>query len=369
MNQALIDKRQESAFGERELYNNVYLVAPGVWRLKDIFVNMYLIQDPDSDSWILVDTGLKSSATKIKKMIGEVQDPGSVPKAIVLTHGHFDHIGSLKQLTDEWNTTVYAHKLEMPYITGRSSYPPPDPNVGGGLMSTFSFAFPKGPIDIHDYVQELPEDGSVPGLPAWNWIHTPGHAPGHISLFREKDGVLVAGDAFVTTRQESIFSVMSQKKEICGPPKYFTPDWGSAARSVKALAALEPNVVTTGHGHAMYGNQARHGLHKLAREFWQLGMPGTGRYVNEPALFNEDGPTYIPGKKGGLVLRLLAAGVILAAGVYLYRRRQRKVGATLMTISTQVFTGEPATAKTAAVSSVLAATLAPILGWIRRKAH
>jgi glyoxylase-like metal-dependent hydrolase (beta-lactamase superfamily II) len=361
MNQALVDQRQESAFGERELYNNVYLVAPGVWRLKDIFVNMYLIQDPDADSWILVDTGLKTSAHKIKKMIGEVLDPGSVPKAIVLTHGHFDHVGSLRALTDEWNTTVYAHKLEMPYLTGKASYPPPDPNAGGGLLSTFSFAFPKGPIDVHDHIQELPDDGSVPGIPGWKWIHTPGHAPGHISLFREKDGVLVAGDAFVTTKQESIFSVMAQKRQICGPPKYFTPDWGSAARSVKALAALEPNVVTTGHGHALYGNDARHGLHKLAREFWQLGMPGTGRYVNEPAQFNEDGPTYIPKKKGGLLLRLLAAGALLAAGIYLYKRRQKKLGATLMTSSLQVLTGAAPAAATTAASSPMAA-IAPILG-------
>jgi hypothetical protein len=63
-----------------------------------------------------------------------------------------------------------------------------------------------------------------------------GHAPGHISLYRQRDGVLLTGDAFVTTKQESAISVILQTREISGPPKYFTYNWGSATRSVRGLA-------------------------------------------------------------------------------------------------------------------------------------
>ncbi|HWJ25652.1 MAG TPA: MBL fold metallo-hydrolase [Flavisolibacter sp.] len=326
MDRALVDKREASAMAERMLFDHIYSVAPGVWRMKDVFVNVYIIQSTDSPEFVLVDTGLKSSSLKIKKMIAEVIEPGAVPNAIIMTHGHFDHRGSLQQLADEWHVPVYCHHMEIPYLTGKASYPPPDPTVGGGMMASLAFVYPKKPINAQEHIRELPEDGSVPGLHEWRWIYTPGHTPGHISLFRERDGVLIAGDAFVTTRQESVFSVMTQKRVVCGPPKYFTPDWGAAARSVKELEALEPNVIATGHGHAMYGDEARKGLHKLSREFWKMGMPDKGRYVKEPALFNDEAPTYVPSPRTAYtVTRLVAAAALIALGVILLKSRQRRL--------------------------------------------
>lgn len=359
MNRTLADKRELSATEERELSRNVFLVAPGVWRMKDIFVNVFIIQNREGTGWVLVDTGLKTSAAKIKKMVEEIfSATGSRPKAIVMTHGHFDHRGSLLQLADEWGTPVYCHHQERPYLTGKASYPPPDPSVGGGLMALFSFIFPKKPINAERHLRELPEDGTVPELEDWRWMHTPGHTPGHISLFRERDGVMIAGDAFVTTVQESVLSVMTQKKIIWGPPKYFTPDWGAAARSVKELAALEPNVIATGHGQAMYGDEARKALHKLAREFWQRGIPAQGRYVKEPARFDENGvPTYIPEPKGTMAVRLLGAAALLIIGYLIYKQRKQggfvqkklteKLGKTLMAGSMEVL-GASAPASAAA---------------------
>ncbi len=81
-------------------------------------------------------------------------------------------------------------------------------------MTYLSFSDPKAPINVEQYMSELPEDGTIPELQDWRWVHTPGHTPGHISLFREKDGVLVAGDAIVTTKAESAYSVMLQSKNI-----------------------------------------------------------------------------------------------------------------------------------------------------------
>ena len=52
-----------------------------------------------------------------------------------------------------------------------------------------------GHVRNSSHVQALPEDGSVPFLDEWMWIATPGHTPGHISLFRDDGRVLVAGDA------------------------------------------------------------------------------------------------------------------------------------------------------------------------------
>lgn len=334
MDRKLAEQREISATAERQIIDNIYAIAPGVWRMKDVFVNVFVIESQEQPGWVLVDTGLKSSHNKIKKLVAEAIEPGAAPQAIIMTHGHFDHRGSLQHLADEWNVPIYCHHMEIPYLTGKASYPPPDATVGGGMMASIAFVYPKGPIDVENHLRELPEDGSLPHLPDWKWIHTPGHTPGHISLFREKDGVLIAGDAVVTTKQESVFSVMTQKKIVSGPPKYFTPDWGAAARSVKQLAALEPNIIASGHGHALYGETARKELHKLSREFWRLGMPQHGRYVSEPALFNEDGPTYVPPSRRNFVaLKIVAATTLAVIGFMLYRKKQKKLGKAMMTAS------------------------------------
>ncbi|MGZ5287391.1 MAG: MBL fold metallo-hydrolase, partial [Flavisolibacter sp.] len=324
MNRTLVDRRETSATEERLLSKNTWLVAPGVWRLKDIFVNVYIIQDREATGWVMVDAGLRTAASKVRALVAELFGNGSKARAIIMTHGHFDHRGSLLELAEEWSVPVYCHHMEKPYLSGIASYPPPDPSVGGGAMSILSFAYPKGPINAEAFLKDLPDQGSIEELEEWKWIHTPGHTPGHISLFREKDGVLISGDAFVTTAQESLIAVATQKKHVNGPPKYFTPDWGSAARSVRELAALEPNVIASGHGQAMYGDTARKQLHKLSREFWRLGMPASGRYVKEPAEFDENGiPVHIPKHSGNMIKKIAFAAALFALG-YLIHKQQKK---------------------------------------------
>lgn len=161
-------------------------------------------------------------------------------------------------------------------------------------MSALSGLYPTGPINVGGWLKALPEDGSVPGMPGWRWIHTPGHSPGHISLWREADRTLIAGDAFITTNQESAYAVAVQKPELHGPPMYFTPDWLQARRSVEQLASLVPEVVVTGHGPALHGPEMRAALEKLAREFERIAVPEHGRYVLNPAKADETGVTYLP---------------------------------------------------------------------------
>lgn len=276
------------------LTSPVFTVAPGVWGRKELFVNYYMIQDQSTGAWALVDAGLKWSASHIRAMAKELFGEGTKPAAIILTHGHFDHVGALSTLIEEWNVPVYAHNLELPYLSGKSSYPPADPTVGGGLMAAMSWAYPKGPINIQDYLRPLPTDNSVPGFADWKYIHTPGHSPGHISLFRESDRVLIAGDAFVTTKAESALFALTSMKHLSGPPKYFTCNWASAELSVIKLAALDPEVAATGHGVCMRGEELRGALKNLSSNFKALALPDEGRYLNEPAVANEQGVLFLP---------------------------------------------------------------------------
>ncbi len=233
--------------------------------------------------WVLVDAGLPGMSGMIIRSAESRFGRNAPPAAIVLTHGHFDHVGSLRSLAEHWNVPIYAHVLEHPYLNGTSSYPPSDPTVGGGMMSWTAPLLPRGPINVSNRLHPLPEDGSVPGMPGWTWLHTPGHAPGHVSFWRESDRSLIVGDAFITTAQESAYAVATQEPELHGPPKYFTPDWEAAADSVRRLAELEPELVISGHGRAMRGPAMREALHKLATGFEQIAVPPRGRYVGHPA--------------------------------------------------------------------------------------
>ncbi len=278
------DSRQDDATHE---------IAPDLAYRRLAIVNVVFVGRPGAGDreWVLIDAGVMGTTGLIRGAAAERFGPESRPAAIVMTHGHFDHVGALEELSEDWQAPVYAHALERPYLDGSASYPPPDPSVGGGLMSLLSPLYPRGPVNVGGRLETLPADGSVPFMPGWRWLHTPGHTPGHVSLWREADRTVIAGDAFITTRQESAYAVAVQKPELHGPPMYFTSDWRTARSSVELLASLEPELAITGHGAAMRGADMREALHALARDFDRVAVPEQGRYVENPARA-EDGSAY-----------------------------------------------------------------------------
>lgn len=258
-----------------------------------VLVNVVFYGPPDAGDrgWVLIDAGIPATKGRIKETAEARFGAGARPSAIVLTHGHFDHVGVLEDLAEEWDVPVYAHPLEKPYLDGSAAYPAPDPSVGGGLMARISPLYPTKPVDVSGRLHLLPDDGAVPPMKGWRWVHTPGHSPGHISLWREADRTLVIGDAFVTTAQESAYAVAMQEPELHGPPMYLTVDWDAARASVQALAGLAPERVITGHGRPLQGPEMRRALDTLARDFDIIALPESGRYVERPARV-EDGSAY-----------------------------------------------------------------------------
>lgn len=302
--------------------SGAFHVADQVHGLLQTMVNCFFVgpQNAGDRQWALVDAAMSWSAGSIRHVAAELFGRQSRPAAIILTHGHFDHVGSVERLARQWDAPIYAHELEIPYLTGRSSYPPPDPSVGGGVAFLSRF-LPRGPIDLSGRVHTLPADGTVPGMPGWRWIPTPGHAPGHVSLFREQDRVLLAGDAFVTQRQETLWGVLTRWPEVRRPPAYFTPDWEQARQSVQRLAALRPETAATGHGRPLHGEPLRRGLANLLERWNEVALPAHGRYIHQAAETNEGGfVSAPPPAMDRQVLALLGIGVAVGAAVLLSRR-------------------------------------------------
>lgn len=255
-------------------------ILPDLYQYTIQIVNIVLYGEPQMKDFVLIDAGMPKSADEIISVVEERYGSKSRPKAIILTHGHFDHVGGIIELIERWGVPVYAHTLEIPFLSGKQNYPEPDPTVNNGLVAKMSPIFPNEAINLGGNLKVLPSDGSVPFMAGFRWIHTPGHSPGHISLFREKDKVLIAGDAFVTVKQESLYKVITQTKEISGPPQYFTTDWSDARASIEKLAILKPSVAITGHGLPMKGEELTSNLKKLVDDFEQIALPKQGKYLN-----------------------------------------------------------------------------------------
>ncbi len=295
-------------------------VADGIGRLTTVFVNLYAVDLPGG-GWVLVDTGLPGLAWYVQQAAQSRYGSSARPEAIVLTHGHFDHAGNAKELASAWNVPVYARTLEMPYLKGRSDYAPQDPTPGGALCFLSRF-FPRTGINLGDRIVALPVDGSIPPMPGWRWLPTPGHTSGHVSLFRESDRCLIAGDALATTDLDAWSTQFTWPRELSRPPTPFTPDWESARTSIRTLANLQPRTIAAGHGLPVVGDDLDLGLIELAT---LMPEPEGGRYAHRPAEYAPDGslalvPPPVPDPLPRNLM-LAAAGAGVALGVVLMLRK------------------------------------------------
>ncbi|PGO57294.1 MBL fold metallo-hydrolase [Bacillus thuringiensis] len=136
----------------------------------------------DDEMAVLIDTGFPGQIEDIQVEMEKVGVSFDKLKVVILTHQDIDHIGSLPELLQRCrsNIKVYAHELDKPYIEGDL------PLWKDGNIENR----PKGKVsDTVIDGQELPYCGGILIL------HTPGHTPGHISLYLKQSKILVAGDS------------------------------------------------------------------------------------------------------------------------------------------------------------------------------
>jgi len=136
----------------------------------------------DQEMAVLIDTGCPGQMKDLLVAMDQHGVSYEKLKVVILTHQDIDHIGSLPELVQHCgeNIKVYAHELDKPYIEGEL------PLLKDGHIANP----PKGKVDelLNDN-QELPYCGGI------HVIHTPGHTPGHISLYLKQSKILVAGDS------------------------------------------------------------------------------------------------------------------------------------------------------------------------------
>ncbi|QIN80514.1 MBL fold metallo-hydrolase [Rubrobacter marinus] len=210
------------------------LVAEGVYRVDAIglsnAINMLLLEN--DDGWTLVDTGVGSSAGRVR---GALEALGSGPedlKRIFITHHHDDHTGGLKGIL-EWapRAEVGATPHEAEVISGRRAL---DPQSNAFLRYMSRGAEPPSvPVG-----KVLREGDLVSGF---RLISTPGHTLGHVSLLRDADGLLFTADAFGRLPLKLRVGV---RKAFCADPPL-------ARSSAAKLLGEEFATVILAHGSVM----------------------------------------------------------------------------------------------------------------------
>lgn len=223
--------------------------APSVFRLRLRWSNVYILGD---DNFIVIDAGTARDKIPLSRILQRHFSSRRCAE-IWLTHAHPDHAGSAAFLTRRLKTTVAAHKSEQPFLERRQLY------GADNWMQKFVFGlgaliWPVRSVRIHHALH----DGEVLPTAAGDWrvIHTPGHTHGHVAFFRERDRVLIAGDAVLTILP------WTRRTGLTLPLRIFTRDAEQSHASLRKLAALEPRVLLCGHGEPLL-NAAKQ-LHNLA---------------------------------------------------------------------------------------------------------
>jgi glyoxylase-like metal-dependent hydrolase (beta-lactamase superfamily II) len=214
-------------------------------RLGDDIVNSYLVVE--SGLVTIVDAGVPGYWNLVPDVLAEMGRTLEDVRAIVLTHGHSDHIGFAERARRERGWPVSVHELDAALARGEV----PNPAKGAGtsmrirsLLGFVAWSARRGALrQLHLGAVSTFGDGAtldVPGAP--RVIHVPGHTPGSAALFIEKDHTLFVGDALAT------YAVTNG---VRGPQiAPFSADRDEAVSSLARLENLDAQYVLPGHGAA-----------------------------------------------------------------------------------------------------------------------
>lgn len=222
-------------------------VVDGIHMVDDAYVNWFLVEE--GRELTVVDTGHPSSWKSLQHALSQLRrSPGDI-EAVVLTHGHFDHMGFARRAHDEFGLAVWAHERETPvvrhpwrYDHERSRIPYFARHPGFVRIFTAMGAagalWVKGLDEVHTYAPG--EELDAPGRP--RVIFTPGHTHGHCSLAFPDRGAVIAGDAIVTLNP---YTAAEGPQIVAGAA---TADSTGALASLDALAATRAGTLLCGHG-------------------------------------------------------------------------------------------------------------------------
>ena len=217
-------------------------ITGGIYRLGDSIVNSYLLDEGGAIT--IVDAGVPGYWKRMPDSLAAIGRSAADVRAILLTHGHSDHVGFAERARRELNLPVLVHQLDAALARGEV----PNPAKGLGpthlrpLLGFLTWSARNGALrQVHLGEVSTFGDGAtldVPGAP--RVIHVPGHTPGSAALFVAARSAVFVGDALST------YAVTTGQRGPQVAP--FTADRDQAVASLARLEGLDARWVLPGHG-------------------------------------------------------------------------------------------------------------------------
>ncbi|MBI4770037.1 MAG: MBL fold metallo-hydrolase [Chloroflexi bacterium] len=217
-------------------------ITAGLHRLALGYVNAYLLQD--GEGYVLIDAGLPNAVAQIVDYLQQALGrPPHALRAILITHGDYDHVGGLREVQQLSGAPAYGPAAEAAAI-GAGRLPESVRYKGwktaGAWLVARALHFRPGQIDY-----PVQDGDRLPFAGGLQVIATPGHTAGHLSYFQPQRGILFAGDS-VNTRGGRL-----------GTSPQLAPDHTRLLASLRRQAALEPALLCPGHGRPLAGPAAQ----------------------------------------------------------------------------------------------------------------
>jgi hydroxyacylglutathione hydrolase len=220
-------------FGEEGV---IMEVIPGIHEIDTRVAKSYMIVE---DQLTLIDTGMPGSTGKVVDYVKNVlkRDPVDI-KTIIITHHHFDHVGSLYKLKNLTGAKVAIHVDDADYISGKKKQD--GPAFLNAMVKLIQFIYRSKPVEPDIILK----DGNLIG--EYRVIHTPGHTPGSICLYNPKNKAIFVGD-----------NLRYVEGKIEGPGARLLPEPEKYKESMEKLADLNIEVILCGHSRPITSNASQ----------------------------------------------------------------------------------------------------------------